>query len=643
MRRFSRLSVASMFIFGVVFLVGTMGEALAVASPQAESAIHLRAATTTITATGWHISATYPGMTRLDSVACPSLMHCTAIGNIRSSNPASNGPIITTTINGGATWKRERPPTTADGLQAVACPSVTDCTVVGSNGSIGAGASDTLIATTNGGVTWKSERPPAGVFDLSLIACPSTSDCTALGVGNNLNLAIINTTDGGVTWTTERPPRGSYDLAAIACPSKAHCTAVGYSNSNGSDSIITTSDGGAIWTNEHLAPGVSDHLFGIACPSAADCTAVGYNGSGTIGTTDGGATWMSESAPAGVHNLSPAYGFNAVACPSTADCTAVGYGTDNGSDTIITTTDGGVAWTSQRLPSAGYELKSLACPSISSCVAVGWAQSSSHPSAFILSDTRSISPASAPSTGRFILPPANPPRNIMPVPNFIGGPPCESVRKGVWTCSNRCITVANNGVLSYFNDSLACTDEVLSAIDHARSLERVGPMILPHNWQALSPQRQLFILADLERVGRGLPPYLGLVSSLSTVAQRDALASKDPSVSAGFASKGTGGAWSNVPPIEADYMWMYSDGWGGVGHTANALCTSNPTYEQCWGHRDQLLSGAGLRCTDCVMGTGYVPRAMGYASSVDLVVKPAGAVPRLAYTWADALAAGARD
>lgn len=49
-----------------------------------------------------------------------------------------------------------------------------------------------------------------------------------------------------------------------------------------------------------------------------------------------------------------------------------------------------------------------------------------------------------------------------------------------------------------------------------------------------------------------------------------------------------------------------------------------------------------------MIGTGYPssqtsPRAAnGYSSSyVDLVVKPAGAVPAMTYTWADAQAAGA--
>jgi hypothetical protein len=100
---------------------------------------------------------------------------------------------------------------------------------------------------------------------------------------------------------------------------------------------------------------------------------------------------------------------------------------------------------------------------------------------------------------------------------------------------------------------------------------------------------------------------------------------------------------------------MYDDGWGGsAGTTSNVACTS-AVASGCWGHRDELLGsdpgfnlGVGLACTNCVMGTGYPssqtsPRtANGHLSSyVDLVVKPAGAVPAMTYTWADAQAAGA--
>jgi hypothetical protein len=200
---------------------------------------------------------------------------------------------------------------------SVACPSTSDCIVVGSNSSNGAGGG--ILSTTDGGSTWVIETVPAGTGVLSDVACPSTSDCTAVGS------SIIATTDGGSTWTVETAPAGAGHLDAVACPSTSICTAVGGS------SILATTDGGSTWTHE-TAPALLGALLGVACPSASDCTAVGGNGSGggILATTNGGSTWISGTAPALVT------GFFSVACPSTSDCTAVG--SSSGGDLILTGT-----------------------------------------------------------------------------------------------------------------------------------------------------------------------------------------------------------------------------------------------------------------------------------------------------------------
>ena len=52
-----------------------------------------------------------------------------------------------------------------------------------------------------------------------------------------------------------------------------------------------------------------------------------------------------------------------------------------------------------------------------------------------------------------------------------------------------------------------------ASIDAARRREGVGPMVLPSNVQRLTTAEQLFIVIDLERVDRGLAPYLGLTAN----------------------------------------------------------------------------------------------------------------------------------
>ncbi len=246
-----------------------------------------------------------------------------------------------------------------------------------------------------------------------------------------------------------------------------------------------------------------------------------------------------------------------------------------------------------------------------------------------------------------ILPPSNPAANILPAPNFGASGNCT----GSVDCANPCFDLPA-GYLS-----AACQQYVLSAIDAARADEGVAAMQLPSNYSSLTVPQQLFVLADLERVDRGLPPYIGLSTALDSAAQSAAAASTDPTVPSGFpAGYATnlegytlemfGGAWAGgaANALEADYEWMYNDGWGGsLAATANVGCTSATSYG-CWGHRDELLGlanstygtwGAGLACTNCVMGTGYVAGTGQYggASYVDLVVAPTSPVA-LAFTWA---------
>jgi hypothetical protein len=189
---------------------------------------------------------------------------------------------------------------------------------------------------------------------------------------------------------------------------------------------------------------------------------------------------------------------------------------------------------------------------------------------------------------------------------------------------------------------------VLRAIDRARKLEGVAPMALPSNWQRLSVPEQLFVLADLERIARGLRPYLGLNAALTGEARHASALASDPSLAPGFAVgvdaqgyDGMGGAWSSgFSPLGADYVWMYDDGWGGsASRTYNSACSS-ATSTACWAHRDELLGfdprfnpGVGLGCRTCEMGTGFGV-VQGSSSFVDLIELPAGRPPAMTFRWA---------
>ena len=244
---------------------------------------------------------------------------------------------------------------------------------------------------------------------------------------------------------------------------------------------------------------------------------------------------------------------------------------------------------------------------------------------------------------------SNPSANIAPSPDFLAPGAC-SFASGLWSCANPCV-VGTATALSWpgYTNGAACTNYILQAINNARAIEGVRPMVLPSNWFSLSVPDQLFVIADLERTARGLPPYLGINDALSANAQHAAASNSDPSIAAGFpmanddqGSAGFGGAWSGgYAVLAADYIWMYDDTWGGTAaKTSNIACTSAGSAG-CWAHRDELLGsdpgynqGVGLGCTNCEMGTGFA-MVNAKASYVDLIEIPKGSLPPMSFTWAN--------
>lgn len=189
--------------------------------------------------------------------------------------------------------------------------------------------------------------------------------------------------------------------------------------------------------------------------------------------------------------------------------------------------------------------------------------------------------------------------------------------------------------------SAECRDAVLADIDYARSLEGVGPMVLPAGFDALDPATQTFVVTNLERADRGLRPIAGVTAELSATAQSAAAALVDPQFTGTTVGPLAGtwwtAVWANTPnALVADLLWMYGDGWDGTS-TTNVDCTAADSAG-CWGHRDNILNTyAGA--TQLVAGVGA--SATWGQSVAELVVGGSGELPPLTYTWGQALTDGA--
>jgi hypothetical protein len=194
-----------------------------------------------------------------------------------------------------------------------------------------------------------------------------------------------------------------------------------------------------------------------------------------------------------------------------------------------------------------------------------------------------------PATG--ILPPKNPTRNVNPDPEFLGSASCAGGK-----------------------DSAACNLLVLRAISHARRLlEKFGGITLSlPGYEKLTPDEQLFVSANLERIERGLPAASVLTRSLDAVAQDGANADTDPPLNKVPATLPGGGRWVSLGgnwaggydnALGSDYGWMYDD------------------QGSAWGHRDNILGGyvsassCGGQRHEIAMGAGHVAKGKAYGDS----------------------------
>jgi hypothetical protein len=221
-----------------------------------------------------------------------------------------------------------------------------------------------------------------------------------------------------------------------------------------------------------------------------------------------------------------------------------------------------------------------------------------------------------------ILPPNNPAANFAETPDF----------------ASSCRTSGNQ--------SAPCISATTQATTAARAHEGLGAMVLPSNFVALTPGEQLFVLADIERVDRGLPPIVGMVAPLNADAQNAAGANTDPtpvSVPPGSTVTSWASNWAEAAgPLGSNYNWMYDDGLG----SGNLGCTPS-TPSSCWAHRDNILrfNASQVAASHGVLAMGAAEATVAsdapWTSDATLIVLMTGS-PTYTYTWAQAEAAGAR-
>jgi hypothetical protein len=333
-----------------------------------------------------------PGV-NLNSIACPSVSFCVAVGTYNDSSGNPQGLLLT---KSGTAWSAATAPLPAGTgasnaeLNAVACSSVSWCVAVGDYGYPD-GSGGGLVLTWSGSAWTAAEAPlpppdPDGQSrggSLASVACPSSSSCVAVGTyaeyyadqGYSLSRGMLLTWSG-TSWTATQPPlpTGSQPGSAafpygdeVACPSASSCTVIGeYTDTSlTAQGLLLTWSGGAWTAAEAPTPPGTDlsqygvQLESVACPSASSCTVVGsYQDSSNqnhgLILAGAGPAWAPTEAADGQFSWS-------VACPSVSSCTIGGDG--------VVLIGAGTTWKTINVPplGAGTYLTSVACPSVSSC------------------------------------------------------------------------------------------------------------------------------------------------------------------------------------------------------------------------------------------------------------------------------------
>ncbi len=209
-----------------------------------------------------------------------------------------------------------------------------------------------------------------------------------------------------------------------------------------------------------------------------------------------------------------------------------------------------------------------------------------------------------------ILPPADPTANVVAPPALVSAEQAD------------CQAVP-------IDDSAGCTQALLAEIDYGLATEGLAPMTLPSNWASLSVPEQIFVVVDLERVARGLQPFLGLNFAWDVDAQVGAFDNTDPPAPTGnpwIATEWAGGAGDFHSALEADFVWMYDDGVGSPNIDCGSVGATG-----CWIHRNNILSEGS--CTTCIVGAGFSV-VDGVSSMAAVFVEPTNPGALLAFTWA---------
>jgi hypothetical protein len=307
-------------------------------------------------------------------VSCVGSSYCLAVGTAAA------------TWN-GQYWKLLPKPAAPKGtvqefMNAVSCPEMNDCVVVG--GFESKTARFTLAENWNGSKWTAMDVGSTTNAELDGVSCPTSEWCMATGATyrGNAYQAVAGTWDGpdGTDWTVTTVPNMSTTASSIghlSCASSTVCVG-----------MASTPEvwNGQSWTGLSTTPYQVDDASCLPGDTTGECTYLGTYASGSSFYSDtlqyNGSGWTSVGSTSG--NVALVNGPSAYACASATACFAVGQRyLHSGADLTFSELWNGNNWTyvpsaSPNPPHKDFQYDSffgVTCVTASNCTAVGRANS----------------------------------------------------------------------------------------------------------------------------------------------------------------------------------------------------------------------------------------------------------------------------
>jgi len=296
--------------------------------------------------------ATVPAGAAVQAVSCPSRTECVAVGP-----SATNAPTMLTSSDGGQTWSSATPPSGVNSIiDSVSCGTPTTCIAIGPSAA---------AWSNNGGQTWTATTLPSSVLAVYHASCsPSSTTCVATGISTAADGPIVlYSGNSGQSWAVGTLPSGTQATDGVACVTGTLCHVVGSATTQpgaAAPAFFSTANSGVTWTNATVPNGVAP-LLSLSCPTAVRCYAISGLADLVV-TGNGGMSWSPLTPPPGVTSL------ESIACSSASSCLVSGTSTNK---ELFATSNGGATWQSRALPALEYGIESVLCAAPTACVAGG--------------------------------------------------------------------------------------------------------------------------------------------------------------------------------------------------------------------------------------------------------------------------------